>query len=239
MKHQKMVVLQGKTAAEKMTDLKQRVRRLAAQCLPEIRLPETRPSAQVEVIAVSKGQDRQKILPLLEGGHRVFGENRVSEAQQKWPALKREFPQTILHLIGPLQTNKIDVALDLFDVLQCLDRKKLADKLFERASAGRVLPRLFIQINTGSEPQKSGVLPEAADEFILYCCDELHLPVEGLMCLPPLNHNPAPHFALLYQMARRHDLAFLSMGMSADFESAILLGATHLRLGRIIFGARG
>ena len=241
MKHQKMAALQGKTAVEKLADLKKRVGRLATLYAQEINPQEINLRASVEVIAVSKGQDRQKIIPLLEAGHRVFGENRVPEAQEKWPALKREFPDVVLHLIGSLQTNKIDAALDLFDVIQSVDRKKLADKLFACASSegrrGRRLPELFIQINTGCEPQKSGILPQEADAFIAYCCDELNLPVKGLMCLPPLNHNPSPHFALLHQMGVRHHLPHLSMGMSHDFDAAILLGATHIRPGRIIFGA--
>ena len=253
MKHQKMAALQGKTAPEKLADLKNRVHRLATLYSQEISSQEIssqeispqeiRLSASVEVIAVSKGQDQRKIIPLLEAGHRVFGENRVPEAQEKWPALKREFPDVVLHLIGSLQTNKIDEALDLFDVIQSVDRKKLADKLFACASSGgrrgRRLPELFIQINTGCEPQKSGILPQEADAFIAYCRDELNLPVKGLMCLPPLNHNPAPHFALLHQMGARHHLPYLSMGMSHDFDAAILLGATHIRPGRIIFGAEG
>ncbi len=237
MKQQKLALLQGKTAPERLNDLKNRVRRLAALCPKELRA-RAPVEAPVEIVAVSKGQTHQKILPLLHAGHRVFGENRIVEAQEKWPALKQEFSDVRLHLIGALQTNKIDAALDLFDVIETLDRKKLADRLSERAASGRALPRLFIQVNTGAEPQKSGIEPEMADEFISYCRNERGLPVEGLMCLPPLNQNPAPHFALLYQIAQRHRLPSLSMGMSHDFEAAILLGATHIRPGRIIFGVR-
>jgi pyridoxal phosphate enzyme (YggS family) len=168
----------------------------------------------------------------------VFGENRVQEAQAKWPALKEQFPDTALHLIGPLQTNKVKQAVALFDVIETLDRPRLARSLakeFERS--GRRLS-CFIQVNTGAEPQKAGILPEEADAFIAACIDEFALPIAGLMCIPPAADEPSLHFALLREIAGRHALGGLSMGMSADYEIAIAFGATHIRVGTAIFGAR-
>ena len=175
---------------------------------------------------------------LLRAGHRVFGENRVQEAQGKWPALKTEFPDLELHLIGPLQSNKAKEAVALFDVIETVDRQKLARVLAkEMARQGR-RPVCFVQVNTGEEPQKAGVWPGAADAFIAECRDELGLPVEGLMAIPPEAEEPAPHFALLAKIAARNGLAKLSMGMSADFEIAVQFGATHVRVGSAIFGPR-
>jgi PLP dependent protein len=175
----------------------------------------------------------------LAAGHRVFGENRVQEAQAKYPALREAFPDLTLHLIGPLQTNKVRDAVALFDVIESVDRPRLAESLArEMDRSGRRLPCL-IEVNTGEETQKSGVMPAAADDFIVECRDRLNLPVVGLMCVPPLDDEPSPHFALLREIGRRTDLRLLSMGMSADFETAIRFGATHVRVGTAIFGARG
>ncbi len=190
------------------------------------------PAAFTTLVAVTKTHGPERIRPLLEAGHRVFGENRVQEAQGKWPALKAEFPDIELHLIGPLQTNKLRDAVALFDVIHTLDRRKLADAL---RSADRI-PDLLVQVNTGEEPQKAGVAPADAPALIGYAKD---LPVKGLMCIPPADVAPAPHFALLAKMAKAHALPWLSMGMSADFETAIRFGATHVRVGSALFGARG
>ena len=196
------------------------------------------PAAPVTLIAVSKTHGPEKIRPLLEAGQRVFGENRVQEAKAKWPALKADYPDVELHLIGPLQSNKTREALELFDVIHALDRPKLAQALAaEMEKTGR-RPKLFIQVNTGEEPQKAGVAPTEAPGFIALCRDDLKLPVVGLMCIPPADENPAPHFALLAKLAREHGLKELSMGMSADFETAIRFGATYVRVGSALFGAR-
>jgi pyridoxal phosphate enzyme (YggS family) len=193
----------------------------------------------VRLVAVGKTHGAAAVRAALTAGHRLFGENRVQEAAAKYPALRAAFPDLALHLIGPLQTNKVRDAVNLFDVIETLDRPRLAAALAdEMARSGRRRP-LFIEVNTGEEPQKAGVLPEAADAFIAECCDRLDLPVIGLMCVPPLDEAPAPHFALLREIARRTGLEFLSMGMSADFETAIRFGATHVRVGTAIFGARG
>lgn len=191
----------------------------------------------LSIIAISKGQSKEKILPLLEAGHQAFGENRIQEAEEKWRALKLLYPKTELHFVGALQTNKLDQALDLFDFIHALDRPKLALALKQKQDEGVCLPKLFIQINLGEEKQKSGIELKEADDFIAQCLRD-KLPVIGLMGLPPLTENPAPHFALLREMAARHNLAGLSMGMSGSLEAAILLGATYIRPGTIIFGER-
>ncbi len=194
--------------------------------------------ADVTLVAISKIHDGAQITPALEAGHRVFGENRVQEAAAKWPDLKQRFPGIELHLVGPLQTNKVRQAVALFDVIETVDRPKLARALArEMAESGRVLP-CYIEINTGEEPQKAGIMPAQADDFIALCRDELGLAVAGLMCIPPFDEEPSLHFALLADMARCHGLDGLSMGMSADFETAIRLGATHVRVGTAIFGQR-
>lgn len=196
------------------------------------------PAANTTLIAVSKTFDKEAIRPLLAAGQRVFGENRVQEARGKWPALKADYPDIALHLIGPLQSNKAREAVDFFDAIHSLDRPKLAQALAaEIARCGRV-PTLFIQVNTGEEPQKAGVTPKDAASFISLCRDELKLLVKGLMCIPPLDENPAPHFALLRKLAQENDLPLLSMGMSDDFETAIRFGATHVRVGTALFGER-
>lgn len=189
-------------------------------------------------VAVSKAQPLARVRAALEAGHRTFGENRVQEATAKWPPLKAAFADLELHLVGPLQTNKVGDAVALFDAIETVDRPKLARALAaEMTRTGRRLT-CYVQVNTGEEPQKSGVLPGDADAFIAACREEYGLPVAGLMCLPPMDEEPALHFALLAEIARRHGLPLLSMGMSADFETAVRFGATHVRIGTEIFGAR-
>jgi PLP dependent protein len=193
----------------------------------------------VKLVAVSKTHPKASVRAALAAGHRLFGENRVQEAQAKYPALREEFPDLVLHLIGPLQTNKVRDAVAICDVIETVDRPRLAQALVrEMERSGRRLPCL-IEVNTGEEPQKTGVPPAEADDFIIECRDRLGLPIVGLMCVPPLDEEPAPHFALLREIARRTGLGVLSMGMSADFEKAIRFGATHVRIGTAIFGARG
>jgi pyridoxal phosphate enzyme (YggS family) len=197
-----------------------------------------RDPAAVTLVAVSKFFSAEAILPVLAAGQRVFGENRVQEAAAKWPALREAHPDVALHLIGPLQTNKVREAVALFDAIHTLDRPKLAAALAdEMARSGRA-PMLFVEVNTGAEPQKAGVLPEDADAFIAACRRDYGLAVAGLMCIPPAADVAAPHFALLAKIAARNGLAALSMGMSADFAAAVGLGATHVRVGSAIFGAR-
>jgi hypothetical protein len=197
-----------------------------------------RTAADVTLVAVSKTHDAGAISAAIAAGQRVFGENRVQEAQAKYPALRAAHPDLVLHLIGPLQTNKVKEAVALFDVIETLDRPKLAEALARQMERAGRRPRCLIQVNTGEEPQKAGVLPAAADAFITECRDTWRLPVAGLMCIPPLDQEPSPHFALLREIARRHQLPELSMGMSADYEIAIRLGATHVRVGTAIFGER-
>jgi len=197
-----------------------------------------RDPAEVTLVAVSKVQPADRIEAVLAAGHRIFGENRVQEAQGRWPALKERCPDVRLHLIGPLQTNKVRVAVELFDVIETVDRPKLARKLAATfAETGRPLP-CYIQVNTGEEPQKAGVLPADADAFIAECRNVHGLPVQGLMCIPPVDEEPALHFALLKKIAERNGLKGLSMGMSDDFETAIALGATIVRVGSALFGPR-
>ena len=197
-----------------------------------------RDPAAIRLVAVSKTHPAEAIATALKAGQRIFGENRVQEALAKFPDLKIRHSDLELHLIGPLQSNKAKEAVANFDVIQSLDREKLARALgAEMEKQGR-RPSLFVQINTGEEAQKAGVAPRQADTFICLCRDALKLPVRGLMCIPPLDQNPAPHFALLAEIARRNGLSFLSMGMSGDFEIAIRFGATHVRVGTAIFGAR-
>jgi PLP dependent protein len=198
-----------------------------------------REAANITLIAVSKGHSEERIGPVLEAGHRIFGESRVQEAKTKWPALRRQFSDVELHLIGPLQTNKVREALALFDAIHALDRESLAATLAkEIARAGRQ-PKLFVEVNTGKEASKAGVSPAAADEFIETCRERHGLVISGLMCIPPLGEPAAPHFTLLAKIAERNGLPLLSMGMSADYEEAIAHGATHIRVGTAMFGARG
>jgi len=197
-----------------------------------------RSPSDVTLVAVSKTFPAETVRAAIAAGHRVFGENRVQEAASKWPGLRDDCADLALHLIGPLQTNKVKVAVDLFDVVETVDRPKLARALAaHREKTGRC-PELFVQVNTGAEPQKAGVMPDEADALIALCRETLALPVTGLMCIPPIDDMPAPHFAFLADIAERHGLAKLSMGMSADFETAIGLGATHVRVGTGVFGPR-
>ena len=197
-----------------------------------------REPSSVTLIAVSKGHSAAEIAQVIAAGQRVFGENRVQEAQGKWTELRRLHPGIELHMIGPLQTNKVRDALALFDVIQSLDRPKLADALAAELDRSGRRPGLFIQVNTGEELQKSGVLPKEAPDFIAYCRQEKRLPIRGLMAIPPADDDPALHFALLRELARNAGLTQLSMGMSADYGVAIRSGATHVRVGTAIFGAR-
>ena len=197
-----------------------------------------RAPASVKLVAVTKMVEPQVIAEAIALGQRRFGENRVQEAQGKWPALKQQHPGIELHLVGPLQTNKVRKAVALFDVIETLDRPKLARVLAEEMTRSGNRPRLFVQVNTGEEEQKAGIPPGEAESFIALCRDELKLPVIGLMCIPPVGEDPAPHFDLLAAIARRNDLAGLSMGMSGDFEVASSRGATLVRIGSAIFGER-
>ncbi|MCO4052903.1 MAG: YggS family pyridoxal phosphate-dependent enzyme [Bosea sp.] len=192
----------------------------------------------VALVAVSKLFDAAAITPVLEAGHRRFGENYVQEARAKWPALREAFAGVTLHLIGPLQSNKARDAVALFDVIETLDRESLAKELAREIARQGRSPRLLVQVNTGDEPQKGGVGPADVDDFIARCRTGHGLAIDGLMCIPPADQPPSPHFALLAAIAGRHHLTTLSMGMSADYAAAIQLGATHVRLGSAIFGAR-
>lgn len=207
--------------------------RMARAALAARRAPDS-----VSLIAVSKTQPAERLRAAVAAGQRVFGENRVQEAEARWPAIRGDHPDLVLHLIGPLQTNKTKAAVALFDVIQTVDRPSLAESLAsEFARSGRRLD-CFIQVNTGEEAQKAGVLPADADAFIEDCRARLGLPIVGLMCIPPVDEEAGPHFALLADMAKRHGLARLSMGMSGDYELAIRFGATEVRVGTAIFGAR-
>jgi pyridoxal phosphate enzyme (YggS family) len=203
-----------------------RARKAAFRAAPETRL-----------VAVSKTVDESGIRAALKAGQRLFGENRVQEAESKFPGLKRDYPDLELHLIGPLQTNKVKEALALFDAIETLDRVKLADALAAARDKTGLCPKLFIQVNTGEEPQKAGVLPAEVAQLISHV-RKAELPLVGLMCIPPHDQDPAPHFGFLQKLARDHGLAELSMGMSGDFEMAIRFGATYVRVGTAIFGAR-
>ena len=196
-----------------------------------------RDPSTITLIAVSKVQPLDRVTAVLAEGHRIFGENYVQEAQGKWPDLRARFGPVQVHMIGPLQTNKAKVAVELFDAIHTVDRASLAEKLAKLAQTRGTSPDLFIQVNTGAEDQKAGILPADADAFIA-ACRAMDLRVMGLMCIPPEGIDPAPHFAALAKMAARNDLTGLSMGMSSDFESAIAHGATHIRVGSAIFGAR-
>jgi len=211
------------------------VRREIAQACADAR----RDPAGVTLVAVSKTFGPEAIAPVLEAGQRVFGENRVQEATAKWPALRAKHPATELHLVGPLQSNKAREAVALFDAIHSVDRPSLCQALAKEIARQGRTPLLFVEVNTGGEPQKSGVLPQEADAFVERCRQTYGLAIAGLMCLPPLDEPPAPHFALTREIARRNGLALLSMGMSADFAVAIAFGATHVRIGTAIFGERG
>lgn len=212
-----------------LNDIQSRIRKAEANA--------GRTSGDVTLIAVSKVQPNQRVEEVLTQGHRIFGENRVQEAAGKWPGFREQFDGIELHLIGPLQTNKARQAFELFQSIHSVDRPKLATTIARLAQEMGHCPDLFLQINTGEEPQKAGVLPRDSDTFI-NDCKALDLPVRGLMCIPPADEEPSLHFALLAKIAKRNGLSGLSMGMSGDFESAIALGATHVRVGSAIFGAR-
>ena len=212
-----------------LTDIRERVAKAEAKA--------GRPEGSVQLIAVSKVQPIERVEAVLEQGHRLYGENKVQEAQGKWPALKERFDGVDVHLIGPLQTNKTRQAMELFSAIHAVDRPKLANTLARLAQEMGHCPDLFVQVNTGEEPQKAGILPADADAFIKEV-RELDLPLKGLMCIPPVEDTPSLHFALLAKIAERNGLEGLSMGMSSDFEQAISLGATHVRVGSAIFGER-
>ena len=216
--------------AARLAQVLARIRETAEDC--------GRSADAITLVAVSKTHPVDRIATVLAAGHRVFGENRVQEAASKYPELKARHPDLALHLIGPLQTNKARDAVRLFDVIETLDRPKLARSLAREMDKQGRRPTCFVEVNTGEEPQKSGVLPGETDAFVALARDELGLPVAGLMCIPPFDEEPSPHFALLREIAKRNDLPCLSMGMSGDFEIAIRFGATHVRVGTAIFGPR-
>ncbi len=220
------------TLASKLADIQSNIRKVNNNNILQDISP--------RIMGVSKGQDASVILDAIELGITCFGENRVQEASEKWLSLKKDHPAVELHLIGPLQTNKVKQALGLFDVIETLDRPKLAEEIARHyVNAPSVVTTQFlIQVNTGEEPQKAGIFPKDADGFIGYCRSTLKLPVTGLMCIPPAEDVPAPHFALLRDIARRNGLHELSMGMSDDYEVAVRMGATRIRLGRVLFGER-
>lgn len=219
------------TAVDRLGQVREAINRAARDC--------GRDPAGVQLVAVSKTFGIEEIAPVIAAGQRVFGENRVQEAKAKWPVLREQASGIELHLIGPLQSNKAREAVELFDVIETVDRPKIAAALAVEMKATGRRPRLLVQVNTGAEPQKAGILPEEADAFLRECREEHGLEIEGLMCIPPADELASPHFALLAQIARRNGLKTLSMGMSADFELAVQLGATHVRVGSAIFGGRG
>ena len=224
------VTLSQSAPAERLAAVK---REIAAACVEAGRDPAT-----VTLIAVTKTFDADAIRPVIAAGHRVFGENRVQEAKAKWPPLKTEHPGLELHMIGPLQSNKVREAVALFDAIHSVDRPSLCAALAKEIERQGRHPILFVEVNTGAEPQKAGVLPEDVDAFLRACATTFGLTIAGLMCIPPFDEPPAPHFALAAKIARRNGLALLSMGMSADFPLAIRFGATHVRVGTAIFGER-
>lgn len=197
-----------------------------------------RPAGSARLVAVSKTFEADDIRPVIKAGQRVFGENRVQEAQGKWPELVAEFPDIELHLIGPLQSNKAKEAVALFDVIETVDREKIAVELAKEIARQGKSPKLYVQVNTGSEPQKAGIEPREAVAFVRRCRDEHGLAIEGLMCIPPAEENPGPHFALLAKLAKEAGVEKLSMGMSGDYEIAVAFGATSVRVGSAIFGSR-
>ena len=215
---------------DRLDATKAAIRRAATDC--------DRDPAAVTLVCVTKTFPAEDVVPLLEAGHRVYGENRVQEAMGKWPSLRERFPDIELHLIGPLQSNKTREAVETFDVIQSVDREKIAKALAEEIARSGKHPRLFVQVNTGAEPQKAGILPQDADAFLAFCRERCGLTIEGLMCVPPVDEQASPHFALLADIAARNGLHQLSMGMSSDYELAIQLGATYVRVGSAIMGVR-
>ncbi|MCO6188016.1 YggS family pyridoxal phosphate-dependent enzyme [Rhizobium sp. L1K21] len=208
------------------------------QTIDKVAAKSGRRQGDVQLVAVSKTFDAEQIRPALEAGQRVFGENRVQESQAKWPELKAAYDGVELHLIGPLQSNKAEDAVALFDVIETVDREKIARALAKEIARQERKPRLYVQVNTGLEPQKAGIAPDDTVAFVNFCRDELSLDIEGLMCIPPADENPGPHFALLSKLAKQAGLEKLSMGMSSDYETAIEFGATSVRVGSAIFGHR-
>jgi PLP dependent protein len=219
------------TAAERLATVR---REIAAACAEARRDPAT-----VTLVAISKTFDAEAVEPVIAAGQRVFGENRVQEARAKWLELQARHPGIELHLVGPLQSNKAKEAVALFDAIHAVDRPSLAEALAKEIVRQGRTPTLFVEVNTGAEPQKAGVLPEDTDAFVKTCRETYRLAIAGLMCIPPADEPPAPHFALTAKIAKRNGLALLSMGMSADFALAVEFGATHVRVGSAIFGHRG
>jgi pyridoxal phosphate enzyme (YggS family) len=218
------------TVLERFEEIKARMAKAASEA--------GRTDGGTGLVAVTKTFDADDIRPVLEAGHRIYGENRVREAEGKWPGLKAEFSGIELHLIGPLQSNKAAEAVKLFDVIETIDREKIARAIKAEMDKQARLLKLYVQVNTGLEPQKAGIAPDDTAKFVAFCRKELGLAVEGLMCIPPADENPGPHFALLRKLARESGVAKLSMGMSGDFETAIAFGATSVRVGSAIFGSR-
>ena len=218
------------SVVERWTNVREAIARAARDC--------GRDPAGVRLVCVTKTFSDAEVTPLLEAGERVFGENRVQEARAKWPHLRARHPDVELHLIGPLQSNKAKEAVETFDVIESVDREKIAAALAAEMARQNRRPKLLIQVNTGEEPQKAGVSPRDADAFIRLCRERHGLAIEGLMCVPSAGEQASPHFALLADIARRNGLSILSMGMSSDFEQAIQLGATHVRVGSAIMGDR-
>ncbi len=218
------------TDLDRLAAVQRRIARAAREC--------GRSAEDVRLVCVTKTVPAERIATIIAAGCQDFGENRVQEAAEKWPALRRAHPEFCLRLIGPLQTNKVRDAVRLFDAIESVDRPKLAAELAKEMARSGKTPRVYVQVNIGEEPQKAGVLPEAADEFIRYCRESLELNIEGLMCIPPAHQLASPYFALLAKLAARNGLKRLSMGMTSDFELAIQLGATEVRIGSAIFGVR-
>jgi pyridoxal phosphate enzyme (YggS family) len=221
---------QSMTVEQRLEDVRARIAQAEARS--------QRPAGAATLVAVSKTFDAEHIRPVIAAGQRVFGENRVQESQGKWPELKAETPEIALHLIGPLQSNKAADAVALFDVIETVDREKIARALATEIQQQKRNVRLYVQVNTGLEPQKAGIAPDETAHFVALCREELGLEIEGLMCIPPADDNPGPHFALLAKLAKECGVEKLSMGMSGDFETAIEFGATSVRVGSAIFGTR-
>jgi hypothetical protein len=220
----------GDGAVARLASIRERIARAEADA--------GRAPGSVTLVCVSKTFEADAIRPVIAAGQRVFGENRVQEAMGKWPALRDETPGLELHLLGPLQSNKAREAVSFFDVIESVDREKIAVTLAKEIENALHAPQLYVQVNTGAEPQKAGILPEQADTFLAFCRNDLKLEISGLMCIPPVNEQASPHFALLNKIAARNGIKILSMGMSSDFEIGIELGATHVRVGSAIFGVR-
>lgn len=230
-------IISGHVSAVQLSGTAGNLHRVA-NALETALLEAGRPSGSVRIVAVSKQHDSERILPVLKAGHRIFGENRVQETALKWPGLRERYPDIHLHLVGPLQSNKAVQAVTLFDTIQTLDRPKIAAAIAGAIGKTGKKPRLMVQVNTGSEPRKSGVAPQDAKEFVTACTADHGLEIDGLMCIPPVDEDPEPHFTLLAGLAHECSLSALSMGMSADYAAAARAGATHVRIGSGIFGAR-